>query len=472
MLRRARSLAHKTRGAVDDAVAFGRALTNAGGALQLPALLQELLHLRGTLPPHQRRLEGAPLVVAVRQRLAELEDEHHDLSMKLAAVKAPAAGFKTPDEHSEVFRLRHELNQAKSDANAATQAWREAEQKLAKLDAGVTVEDLRQVLLDEANGDAVVAACLEGDAPEHGDINVVDTVRELCAQLRRTVDGYMITPSPFKPAAPVVDVAAAAAAPPARVPECHDCGHTSSEHNDEGGRCGVGGCGCRRFIERMPVRFSVEHSLGGSHLGARTVEEAEASIVAMWGRLLEQKPAPKKLRAEIDGRAVVVVDGAVVDGAVVDAPQKKAKATQPALELETPIPTHKDRRAAEHRAALGVECPKCSTPINEACEKSGICCGERYALARSIAPLDEKITAPLSELETLTIGNFDSGLDVTWKAAESVACPTCSAPPTEKCKNWKGRGMAAHGDRVKRHHYHTVDVYTSRVAKTTTGGAV
>lgn len=50
---------------------------------------------------------------------------------------------------------------------------------------GLTASDVRDVLLDEANADdGVVRGCLEGDEPQEGDINVVDTICEMCSRLR------------------------------------------------------------------------------------------------------------------------------------------------------------------------------------------------------------------------------------------------------------------------------------------------
>ena len=74
-------------GVVEELQATAERLQRLGGVVALPDMLRELIALRATLAPSARALEGAALVLHVRQELARLEDEHHDLSMALAAQK-------------------------------------------------------------------------------------------------------------------------------------------------------------------------------------------------------------------------------------------------------------------------------------------------------------------------------------------------------------------------------------------------
>ena len=71
-----------------------------------------------------------------------------------------------------------------------------AEARIATLEAlaemaaapGLTLSDIRELLLSEANEDSgAVRSCLEGD-DDDGDINVVDTICEMCSRLRHLTE--------------------------------------------------------------------------------------------------------------------------------------------------------------------------------------------------------------------------------------------------------------------------------------------
>ncbi len=80
----------------------------------------------------------------------------------------------------ELSAMNVELEQERDAARAVVVA-------APGVDVVVTLQDLREVLLDEANEDSgVVRTCLEWtEEDEKGDVDVVDSIRELCGRVRQ-----------------------------------------------------------------------------------------------------------------------------------------------------------------------------------------------------------------------------------------------------------------------------------------------
>lgn len=241
-------------------------------------------------------------LAAAKARIATLESAVAAAGEQMAALKADRDGlandltFEAEQKEADDTKVRLVL-EAVAEAifghrasTGSLLSWREmlvdgAAALRAQLQPGITVQDIRELLLSEANEDSdAVRACLRGDDADAGDINVVDTICEMCSRIREFT---------------------AESAPP------RPCG-----------------CGCTEDGEHWAVPASVSDSKGGNHCGFSTIERALVWVVeeSAGQRFTDGRHPwdPKTFRAEV-AKTPIKVDAKGFWSAAPDAPKAKAK---------------------------------------------------------------------------------------------------------------------------------------------------